>query len=251
MGIKFVAASSQFLRETSTVLTTLPFTVGCWVRPVGIGVAGAVWTVNHDTTNSGRYFVMFQNTDNLWYLEAVNGGASQDMTCGVPSANVWFFIVTRCIAAANRRMDVLSARGVYTTSQQTTSIAHTNVSPRMSIGCFDNGTAGNSLFYNGDVAELWYTKTDIYPAGAIPKEMLWELAYNGPFGSSLGIANQISEYRSYRKHPIGGDGADIYAGTRSGPGIWANTTSMANIGEHPPLLPTYRGPQDRTLIRTI
>jgi hypothetical protein len=111
-------------------------------------------------------------------------------------------------------------------------------------------SAGASVPFDGNVAEFWYTNTDIQPDGAqLDGNLLRQLAYGGPF-SVPHIAGDILEYRSFRK-VIESDqdeavGDEVYWGG-AGRQVWTNTNGVTR-GPHPPLPGWYRKPADSRLM---
>lgn len=103
----------------------------------------------------------------------------------------------------------------------------------MAIG--SQASATPTEFFDGRMAEIWYTNTDIQADGLqLQDALLRQLAYGGPF-SVPHIAKDIVEYRSLRVHPDsrGDQPSEVYHG-KFGRQIWTNANGVT-AGPHPPL----------------
>lgn len=105
----------------------------------------------------------------------------------------------------------------------------------MGLGAL-NGNSGVTNPWTGDLAEYWWTNTDIFPAGALSLSLMRQLAFEGPFSIPY-IGNKVQEYRSFRG---GFPSADIYSGP-IGQQNWANNNGAIS-GLSPPLYRSYKWP---------
>ncbi len=236
MSAQFVSASSHHLINSATPITGYPFTVGMWVRPRPTGTEG-LWSIG-DTSALGNHFAL-QITTTQWQIRVQDaGGQNTSAGSNTVHANAWNYVIVRGISATNRRLDIIKADGTMDHTQGTTSKTPASVDT-MAIGGRVNGFVG--LFCNADIADFWYTDTDIQPdGGALQNSTLRQLAYGGPF-SLPHIAKDIVEYRSFRSRLD--SRADIpdevyYRGTRP---VWTNMNGV-QLGPHPPAASLYQKP---------
>lgn len=245
MAANFVAASSQRIRNTTVLVTAMPFTVGVWASST-VTNGFAVWSLS-DTGTTNNSFTMGSTIGTTWTLNALAGGTAATASGPSVVVNRWAFILCRCISAINRRIAVLSHLGI-THGQSTPSRVPSGIDT-LSIGSTE--TSSPSVFFPGSAAEFWYTATDIQPDGTqLQDSLLRRLAYGGPF-SVPHIAKDIIEYRSLRVHPDSrGDRiGEVYFG-RFGYQTWDNTNGVT-IGPHPPLPYSYVKPQQNTRLLTV
>lgn len=230
MGAFFTSGSSQRLSNSAPPTTNYPFSVGLWVYPTTTAVNKDFWSLA-DTGTTNNWWKIGQNTADNWLFSAQAGGTVSTMAGGTLTANAWAFLLARGISATSRRLDILHADGHISQFSNTQSRAPTGID-RMSLGCGDNSTPGE--FFDGNIAEFWYTDTDIQADGAATNsDIVRQLAYGGPF-SVPHIGAAVIEYRSLRKTLSSNedDATEIYSGY--GHQEWTNSGG-ARIGQHPPL----------------
>lgn len=239
MGANFISGSSQYLLNNPSLITAYPFTVGMWIRATTVGVNKCAWSNAVDTTN---YWELWQFAANTWTFETNDGGGDADATGGSVVSGVWTFIVMRGISATNRRIATLLSTGAATHAQNTTS--------RTPTGIAQNNLGRSFAFasyFDGQIAEFWYTLTDIQPDGlALDDGLLRQLAYRGPFSvPSVGAAILSGgEYRSLfsSQGSITDKPGEVLWGGR-GRQTWVNNGGV-RVGLHPPLPPDYVRPDD-------
>jgi hypothetical protein len=117
--------------------------------------------------------------------------------------------------------------------QGTTSINPAGVDT-MSVGALNLST-GATGFFNGSIAEFFYTNTDIQPDGAqLDDNMVRQLAYHGPF-SHPDVAKDIVEYFSLKSSsPALQRGEESKEG-KFGLQAWTAVAGVQVPAEHPPL----------------
>lgn len=233
MSANFVNASSQRLVNSSPGFTDYPFTVGLWVMPVS-ATAGAYFTLADTGTNNNQ--IMVEQSTTQIRISAVAGGTSAAATITTTfTANKWHYIVARAISSTNRRIAGVFPAGQTLHAASSTSRAPTSMDT-LAIGAYENSSPG--IFFDGMIAELWYTATDIQADGAqLQDSLLRQLAYGGPF-SVPHIAKDIIEYRSFKstldsKYE---NWCEVYS--QSAKQNWTNTNGVT-IGPHPPLPGSY------------
>lgn len=237
--MSLAVTGTQTLKNTTAPVTGYPITVGCWVRPAAAGnVFRSIWQLSKLTDATDR-LALYQWTGSTWCTLATVSSADDTCTGGTVTALQWHYLVARFISTTNRRIDVLNASTSTAHTQSTGSAAPASL-VEINIG---TDTGGADAF-SGQIAELWYTNTDIQPDGAsLDNILLRQLAYNGPFSVPY-IAKDIVEYHSFvsafgkSDHP-----GEVFWGAR-GQQIYTVTGSPL-IGQHVPLLlPSYVRPDD-------
>lgn len=239
MSARFLAASSQHLLQTGSVIgTNTPFTIGCWVWFNGLPSSGNTWgfaSVGAAAASRGWDFYVgssgqigsgYWNGAGNGYFE-VTGGATN---------NVWTYVLFRSISTTNRRISCLRP-GAATNGQNTGSFS------TAALDCLSIG----AIYYNstievpmtGSVAEYFYANADIQPGGAqMDTALLQQLAHRGPF-SVPSIVPMIVDYQSLRKGMKGrGPGDGYQAGAYR---QWAEVNGPT-IGGDPPLASDYVRP---------
>lgn len=229
MAASFISASSQRLTNSASPITVVPFTVGCWFQTDNTATQG-VWSIT-DTGTSANYFYLRKIIGQL-QLRCAAGAGAASVGVGTLVSNAWFFTLTRCISATNRRLSILNSDGSAAHGQETTSMTPTGIDT-IAIGCLNINIPQD--FLGGQVAEFWYTNTDIQADGIQTQDaLLRQLAYGGPL-SVPHIAKDIIEYRSFRKYQAsdGDELSEVYSGS-FGPQTWANVNGVTNSA-HPSL----------------
>lgn len=242
MGAYFTNASSTRLVSSPAIVTAAPFTIGLWVRPNNVALNGTVWSLG-DTASANNSWLLAQSTSVSFNFSATAGGVPATATSTLTIANnVWYFIVAREIAAANRRLVVLPLSGPPVPAVNTTSRLPAGID-LSSLGSSELLTPGS--FFDGTIAEYWITDTDIQPDGLqLSDQTLRQLARSGPF-SIPHIGSRVLEYRSLRNGLASNeDSAPDYFYGSKGRQSWVNTNGVIR-GSHPPLNEgIYRRPGD-------
>jgi hypothetical protein len=262
MSFSFVSASTQrFLNDANNPLTAVPFTVVCWVRPSDVTGTKTAWSIVN-TGSTTAFWRLDRNAGTNWQFSCNAASTTVSASAGVPATGKWSFIVCRAITATNRRIHVLDTNtGAHANAQETTSRTPASINA-MAVGTFNGSTI--SQYWDGDIAEFWYTATDIWPEGTtMPEGFFRALAYRGPFWHPR-IAKDVIEYRGFRASPAvrrsdsthrGGTEqpfGDIYYGGRPPViRIWDNLGGdNGRVQAQPPLpMPYIRSPrQEATLL---
>lgn len=247
MSGSFASASSQRLRNNAPPLvsTGFPLTVAMWVRPAGTGAARSFWSYC-DTAGSQNYFSLGHTSGNIFSIRVASSVGSVDATALTAVNGLWTFIVGRFISATNRRLFGLR-QGVIGNAQDVTNRSPVGLDT-MAVGCREHSAP--TEFWDGQVAEFWYTATDIQPdGGQLDSALARQLAYGGPF-SVPHIAKDVLEYRSLRKDVLAGDGRDIIVGAGAGMQAWGNVNA-ATLGPHPSLPYWYVNPRQTRRVLPI
>jgi hypothetical protein len=243
MSAGFVVANSQYLNNSAQPLvsTGYTFAVGVWCRLRAVSATFQTIFAISDTATANNYFAVRVSDLEVIQLAAAGGGsASNANSANSMTVGAWYFILARAIASDLRRLHILRADGFAEDAQVTTSRSPTGLDTS-TIGALNLST-GVTNFWGGEIAELWYTRTDIQnDTGVLSASLVRQLAYGGPF-SVPHIAKDILEYRSFRK-VIESDqdeavGDEVYWGD-AGRQVWTNTNGVTR-GPHPPLPGWYR-----------
>lgn len=234
MGALFASASTQYVSNAAFPAITYPFTVGCWVNWTS-AVDGEVWSFS-DTATLNNYYSMRPRFASGIRIVARGGGTENigEITT-VPTAGAWHYIICRFISATNRRISAIYPTGAALNAQTTTSRTATGID-MATVGALRT-SGGVSSPTDGTVAEWWYTATDIQAdAAALGTELLFQLAYQGPF-SIPHVAAAVVEYRGFREgiDSITDHEFDVYWGPgANGRTTWTQSASPI-ISHHPPL----------------
>ena len=219
----------------------MPITVAAWVRPNALGVDRNFWSLC-DTATATNYFSLGQAVADTWRLRQTDDATPISLAIGTVTANQWAFVVARFVSATIRRMSVLQYGGSIAQGLSTTSDTPAGLDT-MAIGALYHSAP--TEYWGGDIAELWYTNTDIQPDGLqLQNNTLRQLAYGGPF-SVPHIADKIIEYRSFESG-LGSDRDrpdEVYLGAGKTRPVWTNTNGVT-LGAHVPLPGYYEGPTD-------
>jgi hypothetical protein len=238
MSATFLTSASTRLINSSPPMSGYPITVCCWFMPFSLPASGdrTIWSIG--IAGSNQWMALKLNTTSA--VMSVNGSASVDTVIQTVNTGGWNFALLRFATATSRRAAFINRNFVYSQASGTTSSTVTGTYNRFSVGSQEAGAAGSSGYFDGLVAEFWYTATDIQrDAANLEQKVAWQIAFNGPFSVSR-IVPEILEYRSFWRS-LGteySDGEDVYTGSR-GQQNWVNTNGV-DVGPHPPLIEPYR-----------
>lgn len=237
MSIRLVRATGQWLTNLTGAVPALPFTVCMWNYSVALANAGqTMWSVG-DNSSGTHYLSLGQSGSSTFRLSARGGGTETSVNAGTQTADAWHFVIGRFISDTNRRMAILHASGAV--AQTATATSRTVTYSTMGIGQNMDGDADRQ--WDGRLAEYTLFDRDIgiNSAADLPNEMVWQLAFRGPFALPH-LVSSIVEYRSLRSHPRVNGERDTYFG-KHGVRNWA-LVSTPMIGPHPPLRSDYAHP---------
>ena len=245
MAARFNNASSQRLVNSAAPFpsTGYPLTFAAWARTPVVGGTPLTVIALSDTALA-THFIRIQ-LDNIGWKLGSSAGSGENVAQATATVVVgtWSFVVGRAISATNRKIAALLADGSIV--HGTTAINRAPASlDTLSIGALESSTPTG--FWPGDIAEVWYTSTDIQPDGVqLQEPILRQLAYGGPF-SVPSIAKDVLEYRSLRFHPDsrGDQMGEVFYGA-AGRQAWVNVNGVTT-SPHPPLPYWYRRPGDLT-----
>lgn len=220
MAARFATARTS----AAPVFTTLPFTAGGWARTLTIAAGSSAlfsWWAALDVDTYEVY--RSGPTLRVW-----GGTTSTDVLTLV--AGRWFYFILRGITTSNKRLSAVDSLGTIGNGQSTDTASITPLA--YSVGA----EGDDSQPWNGDVAELWMTDTDIQPGGGVlDTTTLLYIAYNGPMAVPY-IANNLVFYRSFRSTTDGvrENAEDVYQG-KYGKLTWTASTGITT-SDHPPLM---------------
>lgn len=241
MSLRLRRASTQYLRAP-TLITTFPFTFGCWVKMLSVSAVTNIIVSICDESTDNRIRVHINNAEDFGVF-SFDGTTSSTATntAGAITVNAWNYVIFRAIAANNLRL--ASWRGpnnVIQHTQATTSVTPTNLDV-MVIGANIVSTAVQQPA-DMEIAEFWYTDTDIQPGGLqLQNPLFHQLAYGGPF-SVPNVAAGLVEYRSFRSDILGTESDEVYC--RTSARVWTQANNPS-LGEQPPLL--YQGVESQLI----
>jgi len=241
MSASFSSASSQGLVLSSAPISGFPISVAMWIYPTTTGSEKHYWRYGNSASATAGVD-LGQSSGNKWQMAGDDGSTFDRAEVGTVTANQWAFVVGRFLAANERYMSVLEYNGPVSAVSST--VNKTFSGNWMSVGR-RNGTAAAS-FWDGSIAEFWYTNVDIQPGGgALQESVLRQLAFGGPF-SLPHIAKDIVEYHSFRRGLSSDEDVvgEVYFGA-AGRQAWVDSTNAGTLGPHPPLPYWYRSPADR------
>lgn len=250
MAASFVAASSQYLLSSTTPITALPITVGIWFNLAAVAnEPRTLWTVA-DTGTILSHWSLEMTSAEIVQIVVGNGVVPNSASITTPiAAGTWNFAIGRFVSNINRKIAVLLNSGSVEHGSVTTNRAPAGGVDVVSIGARQQST-GVDQFWDGSIAEVWWTNSDIQADGAqLQDATIRQLAYGGPF-SVPHVAKDIVEYRSFRKYPSSeGDQIGEFYHGGAGRQTWTNTNGVTT-GPHPPLPYWYVKPGQRApLIR--
>lgn len=241
MSASFIAASSQRLVNATAPLpsTGYPFTIGTWASTnTAAATQGTIFCLT-DTASTNNYLELRRTTGSATVAATAGGTESNAALVSAFASGtigLWTFVIVRMISATNRRISGIFPNGTISHNVDATSRAPSSLDA-ISIGSREASTPTN--FWDGRIAELWFTNTDIQADGLqLQNSLLWQLAYDGPF-SVPHIAKDIVEYHSFR-HDLSSDTFSNDEDFLGIPGLETLTnTNGVTLGAHPPL--RYQG----------
>jgi len=155
MARLFDDASSEYLNNSSAVVSAYPFTVSCWIYPDASDDQVVFSIVSK--TEAGRFHLVGLNTSDNAEVRTRNGGAS---TLGIATSgntvtlDAWNHILGRFISATDRRV-ILNGDTEATNATNSTPSSLTDTA----IGRFDGISPGN--YFSGRIAEVCIWDVDI------------------------------------------------------------------------------------------
>ena len=196
MALRFTPASSQYLTAPAPI-TAMPFAVGLWFRLVDDANVKTLWSLS-DTATTNNYWRVRASSTEFIGLGAAAGGTEDQTTLDPVAPDTWAHVIARFITATNRRISCLEFDGSFNVLNDTTSRSPTGIDT-VTLGARQT-SAGAAEFWNGDLAEYWLTKADLYRSDAdLTREMHHQIAFGGPF-SWQPIVHNLVDYRSLMSH---------------------------------------------------
>ena len=244
MSIFFQSGISTYLANSSPSVVGLPFSVGIWVNLAAVGAVNrTIWALS-DTATSTNYYEIGMDSGENARVGLRSGGGEATFLAGMTfRANRWAFLLARFRTSTFRCFAGYDGNGLVRSTINTSSMAPAGLD-LMTLGAIStsqglNGDAITSVPWAGQIAEFWIANTDVYPSASNTDiSFLMTLAYGGPFAFT-NIADNIVEYRSFRKHPASeADGSNEVYFTSSQTVRWTNVNGV-RIASHVPLTPWY------------
>lgn len=233
-----------------------PFSVGMCVNLTAVGTVERRLATWECTGSAGNLFAVTMASTEVVQAVVSDGVTTATAGAGTLTAGNWIFVLARFISTVSIRIHSLNFNGSISSGNDATSVdptaGGTQTMDTLSIGV----DTTNNLPWNGQIAEFWYTNTDVQGSDvAINSELLRQLANYGPF-SVPNIANGVIEYHSYRVDvPSNASGVSFERTPevfdKFGGAIWTNNGANVRMHAlHPPLMPTYVRPRQnqRTLV---
>jgi hypothetical protein len=149
-----------------------------------------------DTAVANHYLSVKMTAAEALIQSAMAGGTVNDSGPGIPiTAGSWVHVVSRFLSATQRRIHHLrfgELTNQFNAATGATSRAPTGMDT-MTIGCLNLST-GQTLFWDGIIAEYWMAKGDVNSDGvAMTAENAKHLAFDGPFGlSNINVVDYMS-----------------------------------------------------------
>lgn len=150
MARNFVAASSQYLENSTTPVTAAPFTVAFWGRSTSATVTNVALSIADSAGTSNFWIFGFAGATAgdplLWQVMAA-GAFSQALTTTGYTANQWHHCCAVEASATDRRVFIDGgSKGTNTTSRTPAGI------DRVAVG--RRAHSAPDLYFGGDVAEV-------------------------------------------------------------------------------------------------
>lgn len=149
MAYDFVAASSQYLENSTTpLITAVPLTLACWMNGDDVANPGELLAIGGESGATGHEFILRVNTSNLWAL--TNAGTAAWATGTTTLSNGTWYHACAVFASS-------TSRSIYTngTDKQTNTtskvpsaafIERTRIGRRVADDAF-------TAYYDGQIAE--------------------------------------------------------------------------------------------------
>lgn len=231
MGMFRSTSTSRYYSDNPALLSTgYPLTMACWYYPTAIFTRAAMsFGDGGGGGGSGHRLGMGTlNTGSAWLLYASDASLTNS-SGGAPALNKWAFMIGRFMTATDRRLDVLQ-EGTIFSIQGTASRVPSGLN-RLEMGA--TGVAALTSPNMGSLAEFWYMQSGIPGvSGAIPAQLLYQLAYKGPF-SVPSVGSKVIEYQSLLKGPFFSE-ENFFRGPRPN-WTYSLATGALTSGIHPPL----------------
>jgi hypothetical protein len=232
--------TTQYLLNTTPLVTSTPLTVGMWFRLGAVGTAvQSLWALA-DMTAGAAFMSTGVNSTETVIIRASNGTATDTPVGAVMTVGPWHFHVARFLANNDRRISLLAMGATSIITHANSGATEANVTTQMAIGArISNNPV--AFFWTGSIAEFWIADADIWFSGAdLPNEMVHQLAFGGPF-SIPRVAKALTEYRSFR---CGLDSRDDGSGDVYHRGVRQTWTAVGGptLAPHPPLPYWYQRP---------
>lgn len=240
--MSFTVTPTAHIDNAAAPNSTYPYSAGMWLRP-GSVAAGARFAFSIGE-NVSRNSLIMGMSGSSFIGSADNGTTGADATAGTGVVDRWSYVLIRWISATNRRIVVWNPDGSISSAQNTTNVTISGIT-RLRVGNRADNFISPNQCWNGAVADLWYTNTDIQEdGGALTSGLIEQIALRGPF-SFRHIAHHICEFHSYRTHIGLSDrfnGREDYFG-RFGPQTWT-VVGTPTLSAHVPRASSFRGPRD-------
>jgi hypothetical protein len=194
MSGRFSVSATTALQNKAPPFSGLPFSIGCWFRPITTPGTANVFAFANASSN---YSIWSSTTTlNFW-----NGSAS--VAIGTIAANRWYYIVARWVTTTSGKASILDEFGAIQSASSAAGSAITAnswvIGGNASGAGGDPGTASS---WDGDIQDFWITNTDIQPGGAaIDAWLLRYLSQRGPFAVPS-VGPDVIDYQALRA-PVG------------------------------------------------
>ena len=246
MGLLGPPSSGFLQRGVGAPLTTVPFSIGFWCKPVADNTTAEITLYNSALATDNRFRITVQQFGTFDALSSITAAGTADTTADANSpstvAGDWVFVLARYISATNRRIHVLTKRDGIVSSASTTSLTPSGIN---SMVIHNDGMGAANGFAGINIAEFWLANADVQIDGAVIQPALMnQLAFGGPF-NVMQVAKSVREYHSFRKTLLPGLGSpeDYYA---TGLVNWSYNSAIGplQIADHPPLPHWYQRPSE-------
>ena len=147
MAYDFTAASSQYLSTASAPVTSVPFTMACWMRPSNAGSVGVQLSLG-DIGSNNRYLI-YQSANTIYAAAASSSTLDQSLiNNGSPPNNTWGHTAAVFAATNSRQIYFNGTAGTLNTG----SVNPTGIDSLLIAGHYADGVYKN--FFDGDLAEV-------------------------------------------------------------------------------------------------
>jgi hypothetical protein len=190
MSARFSNSGTTALQARSPPFSVLPFSIGCWFRPITTPGTMNLFAFANAATNCS----IFTGTTaiNFW-------NNSTSVAIGTIAANRWYYIIARWVTATSGKASILDEFGAIQSASSAAGAAITATS--WVIGGNASGTGGDpgtASSWDGDIQDFWITNTDVQPGGAaLDAWLLRYVSQRGPFAVPS-IAPYVIDYQALR-----------------------------------------------------